>query len=266
MAGTWQGALASIAAFGFVGALIDFFLSKSDQRRLKGWLETWWIKLSYVRWGNFGREEALFAVQMMDRGFGRKIYSIRRILSLIVIIVTAIIFRLAPLLVREDSFSRISFEYDFDTILLLITSIIFLISISITRFSAVIVAKRLEGKAYKNFLALLSLLLVQYVLLCYSSNLQDFVFGIILDASQLGKPADNLAFNVHSMAYMLPMWRDVASAMFALDWLSPSLQIDRISNLFHIETTWNFSHPNGDYVIDAQQFCNNVRIYRVFSY
>jgi hypothetical protein len=61
---SWGNALATIAACGGVGAFIDFYIGKRGQQRVRDWLETWWIRLSYVRWGNFGRQEALFAMQV----------------------------------------------------------------------------------------------------------------------------------------------------------------------------------------------------------
>ena len=60
---------------GAVGAFIDFYIGKPGQRRVRDRLEMWWLRLSDVRWGNFGRGEALFAVQVMDRIFSRRIFA-----------------------------------------------------------------------------------------------------------------------------------------------------------------------------------------------
>ena len=68
--GSWGSALTTVVACGDAGAFIDFWIGRTGEQRVRGWLE-YWIKLSYVRWGNFGREEALFAVRVMDRLFGR---------------------------------------------------------------------------------------------------------------------------------------------------------------------------------------------------
>ena len=75
--GSWGSVLTIVAAFGVVGAFIDFYIGKPGQQRVRSWLETWWLRLSYVRWGNLGREEALFAVQVMDRLFGRRLFSVK---------------------------------------------------------------------------------------------------------------------------------------------------------------------------------------------
>jgi len=64
----------TVAGVTTIGAFIDFYIGKAGQRRVSDWLETWWLRLSYLRWGNFGREEARFAVQVIDRVFGRRIF------------------------------------------------------------------------------------------------------------------------------------------------------------------------------------------------
>src|SRR5271168_4053160 len=49
-------ALETVVACGGVGALIDFWIGRTGQDRVREWLTEWWIRLSYVRWGNFGRK------------------------------------------------------------------------------------------------------------------------------------------------------------------------------------------------------------------
>jgi hypothetical protein len=79
--GGMGSALSTVAACGGVGAFIDFLMSKSDQKRLRDWLETWWLRFSYVDARSFGREEALYALAVIDRVLGRKFLSYRRLLS-----------------------------------------------------------------------------------------------------------------------------------------------------------------------------------------
>jgi hypothetical protein len=79
----WESALTTVVACGGAGAFIDFYIGRAGQRRIRDWLETWWLRLSYVKWSNFGREEALFAVQVMDRLFGRRFLSVRRLIAVV---------------------------------------------------------------------------------------------------------------------------------------------------------------------------------------
>jgi hypothetical protein len=73
------GILWTIAGFAGVGAFTDFYIGKLGQQRVRNWLETWWLRFSYVDAHNFGREEAIFAISVLDRLFGRKVFSIRRL-------------------------------------------------------------------------------------------------------------------------------------------------------------------------------------------
>ena len=73
----------TVAASGAVGAFIDFYIGKAGQRQVRDWLETWWLKFSYVRWGNLGREEALFAIPVMDRLFGSRLFFAKRLIVVV---------------------------------------------------------------------------------------------------------------------------------------------------------------------------------------
>jgi hypothetical protein len=57
----------------------DNFTGKPRQKRLKDALETWWLKVSYMKWSAFGREEALFAASVIQQIFGT-LFSLRRLL------------------------------------------------------------------------------------------------------------------------------------------------------------------------------------------
>lgn len=72
-------ALGTVAASAFVGAFLDFWMGRQGQDRVKKWLEDWWLRLSYVRWGNFGREEALYAIRAMDALIGPQFFSTKRV-------------------------------------------------------------------------------------------------------------------------------------------------------------------------------------------
>jgi len=69
MAAALATMIAFIATAGFIGAFIDFYIGKSGQAAVRKSLEDWWLRLEYVRWGNFGRKEALFAVSVIDKIF-----------------------------------------------------------------------------------------------------------------------------------------------------------------------------------------------------
>jgi hypothetical protein len=79
-----EGALSTIAACAGVGAFIDFWIGKRGDKRVRDWLETWWLRFSYVNVKNFGREEALYAIAILDSLFGQRLASGRRLTAVAV--------------------------------------------------------------------------------------------------------------------------------------------------------------------------------------
>jgi hypothetical protein len=188
--GSWASALATVAACGGVGAFIDFYIGKAGQRRVKGWLETWWLRLSYVRWGNFGREEALFAVRVMDRLFGKRLFSAQRLICVVVsatvvwgILITLLIvigYTLPHRLPLEDL-----------TILVPILLFSLATSFSVTRIAAVTVARLLTKVFYLNFVGIVFLCVFQYWWFCRWGTFTQFVVDEILyKLIDLYAPAD----------------------------------------------------------------------------
>jgi hypothetical protein len=78
---TLKNFLWPIVAIGGIGAFIDFLIGKAGQEKARDFLLKWWVRFDDVRWGNFGKEEGLFAAQLIERWFGQKLFSKSRILS-----------------------------------------------------------------------------------------------------------------------------------------------------------------------------------------
>src|SRR5262245_61329132 len=68
-----------IILVGGFGAFIDFLIGKAGQVKAKDFLLKWWVRFDDVRWRNFGREEGIFAGHLIEKSFGRRIWSRRRI-------------------------------------------------------------------------------------------------------------------------------------------------------------------------------------------
>jgi hypothetical protein len=187
---SWGNVLTTVAACGVAGAFIDFYIGKPGQRRVRGWLETWWIRLSYVRWGNFGRQEALFAVEVIDWLFGRRLLSARRIIAVTIVISGSLIVTLVLFFFQHWNL----FEFGVNSwqnflklyILLyfLITLVSTAASFSIARFVATRVASIIIGKPFLNFIISCFLLLFQYLILTWWSPIiiamHNFISGIPL--------------------------------------------------------------------------------------
>jgi hypothetical protein len=165
--GEW---IAPIAAFGFVGAFIDFYIGKTGQEAVKKRLEDWWIKSSYFRWREFGKEEALFAAGLIYRIFGTT-FSIRRIqiLGLIFLVVSAISVYIPLIYAPNEIWLGLrlqSIRQDNTNIALVL--VVFSLSITLTAIAARRMAKYVRNQPYLNLIGLLILVLFQYFMFCYS--------------------------------------------------------------------------------------------------
>jgi hypothetical protein len=80
---TLKNILWPIVLVGGLGAFIDFVIGKAGQDKARDWLLKWWMRFDDVHWRNFGREEALLAVRLIERWFGRRAWSLRRITAAI---------------------------------------------------------------------------------------------------------------------------------------------------------------------------------------
>jgi hypothetical protein len=78
---TLKDILWPVVIIGGLGAFIDFLIGKTGQAKAKDFLITWWVRFDDVRWKNFGREEGLFAGRFIEKWFGRRIWSVRRIVA-----------------------------------------------------------------------------------------------------------------------------------------------------------------------------------------
>jgi len=168
---SWTSILTTVAACGGVGAFIDFWIGKQGQQRLRSWLETWWLKFSYVRFQTLGHDEALFAVRVIDRLVGRRLLSVRRLTAALIITVTSLVtshiyyFLLTHIFVHGVSASPYSIVMYVALILMPLASVA--ISFSLTRLTAVLVARAISHYPMLNLIGLLFMLFFQYLLFCY---------------------------------------------------------------------------------------------------
>jgi hypothetical protein len=82
---TLKDILWPVVVVGGLGAFIDVMIGKAGQAKAKDFLLEWWVRFDDVRWRNFGREEGLFASEQIEKWFGPKIWSLRRITAFIVL-------------------------------------------------------------------------------------------------------------------------------------------------------------------------------------
>jgi hypothetical protein len=176
-ASSWGAALTSVAACGGAGALIDFWIGKRGQQRVKDWMETWWLRLSDVRWDNVGREEARFAVRVMDRLFGRRLFSVHRLLAVSLaaivtsggIMITLFIIGIVEWYMPKQLFSTAN------VIWLAYILLSFAMSLSLMRFASATVAQLITKARYFNLVGLLLIFSFQWVLLQYWAYVTNII-------------------------------------------------------------------------------------------
>src|SRR6267143_5547579 len=99
---TLKNFLWPIVAIGGLGAFLDFLIGKAGQEKAKNFLLEWWVRFDNVRWRNFGREEGLFAGELIERWLGRRIWSFRRIASALLILFSLLLFGYLFSLLRSE--------------------------------------------------------------------------------------------------------------------------------------------------------------------
>lgn len=243
-------ALSVVAIFGGVGAIMDFWIGREGQKRVRNRIEDWWLRMSYINLRSFGREESLFAVEVIDRLFGRKFFSERRLVSVSIVVSVAIIASLGVryLMALLTGAQIGSFFMDSSTAFrLAIGPIFFAVSLSATRFAAEKGARVLQWHPRLNLFILLSLITVQYIALCYwSAILSLFADPLALDYEFFGNHCCDEASNLSQLAeYLRDYPQDVVRGLrhsilidnsFNLERLSPAYQARRIISI-----------PIGDY-------------------
>ena len=71
-------------------AVFDFFLGKAGRLKLQSRLESLWLRFSYVRWPSLGATEAVAFLSWIDRVFGARFLSWRRLISSTLFVVVLI--------------------------------------------------------------------------------------------------------------------------------------------------------------------------------
>lgn len=60
---------------------VDFMRGVEGQKRVRQRLENWWLSLQYTKWRDLGKREASTFLGLMDRVFGLRLVSLRRLVS-----------------------------------------------------------------------------------------------------------------------------------------------------------------------------------------
>jgi hypothetical protein len=174
----WLAAASALGGLAAIGGLIDLAMYQAEKDRLKARLEDWWLRFTDVRWSNFGRREAELAIEIIDRWAGPRLWSWKRwrfaaYVSIAVAVLTAVWVCLRALWSDVDHFDL---PQDLKSpmvrlalgIFALSIFVAFAISLSVTRYVAVLAA-RVSTTPVRTALSVTVLLVVHVLLLIYWS-------------------------------------------------------------------------------------------------
>jgi len=155
--------VAKIGAFTALGAFIDFMMSKTEKKKLRGWLETGWLKFVDIPWRQLGRTEAASAIAVWDMIVGDRLLSLKRIAISLILVelmpILALVSRphwinsLADLLPQDRSTWAGLIVFTFTT----------MVSLSITRWSSRLVVESSDKYAVIAPIALLAFNVLLYL-------------------------------------------------------------------------------------------------------
>jgi hypothetical protein len=222
-----------------VGGYLDRRLRRPGQARVKSCLTTWWVKLADIHWYNLGREEALFAVEVMDRLFGSGLVSPRRMIVVVLVtfgcggLIIAFI-----ILCHVAIFEWSEFFYRAVIVWALIT-LCSLASFSITRRASVVVAQLLTQVPFLNFVGLVCLFLFQYALLCYWIPLVHLTLWSVASFDQIIYNYYHAYMSTTDMIYLWFMtFRSMLFGMFMAAihgaFINPMSQVHNIVSLLTV--------------------------------
>lgn len=209
-----------------VAGFVDWLMSRSEKERLRGWLETWWLRFNEVRWRSFGRAEVERALVAFDRYAGRRLLSRQRLIVTLQVVGAGCI--LAGALTMIMTFrdwgqtNRLSVDPIAEAAEGLVLAMLFAVSLSLTRgLSAVVL--RVPPSATN--LAFVVLALVHLFLLVVWRQITLFIVVIAVSAAYfLVFPDANIDFVGGVVRYLKVTASDAAHTDF---WLRPDVQIEK---------------------------------------
>jgi hypothetical protein len=199
-----EGALSTVAACGGAGAFIDFWIGKRGEKRVRDWFETWWLRFSYITMKSFGREEALYAVGILDRLFGRRLFSSRRLVATVVVAFIVLTPTITKFVTHYNTGLIWTETPNILAIKLVAALLLFAMSISATRAVSVRASRHLRYGSVANtiiFILILGAQVIMYWLWVPFLALIVGVFARVLGVSLLYTPLDFDWFITYTQLY-----------------------------------------------------------------
>jgi hypothetical protein len=187
---TLKDILWPIVLVGGLGALIDFLIGRTGQEKAKDFLLKWWVRFDDVRWKNLGREEGLFAGRAIERWFGRRIWSSRRIEVFFILFIPVFLLLYfmcfgKSIICGSGKSNTICFfcwaKTYYGAIVLLWSFLGFSVSVSFTKFITFRMAYLCGMSNVRNLIIFLTMLVINYLMLEFWSPITSSLRWIVLD-------------------------------------------------------------------------------------
>jgi hypothetical protein len=167
---TLKDILWPVVLVGGLGAFIDFLIGKTGQQKAKDLLLEWWVRFDDVRWKNFGREEGLFAGHLIERWFGRRIWSFSRLKTAFALLSIFLLIGYLNSLISSKSFivcGLCSDNISFGMNELIVSLLAFSISVSLTKLITFRMADLCGVGEVRNLVIFVMMTIINYLILIY---------------------------------------------------------------------------------------------------
>jgi hypothetical protein len=156
-----------IAVFGGLGAFIDFLIGRAGQERAKDFLLGWWVKLSDIKRGDLGKEDALFIASVIERWLGSTIWSRKRVMATSTFAVFSMILGTAVNVLHNDYTINVVHLTNLSLLLptMWIEVLLLCVSISLLRILTINIANMCGSSRIRNVIIFLSFSMFYYVML-----------------------------------------------------------------------------------------------------
>jgi len=173
-----------IVLVGGLGAFIDFLIGKAGQERAKNFLLKWWVRFDDIRWRSFGREEGLFAGELIGRWCGQRIWSLRRFVAAVTTLFLLLCIGYLRFVVSSSQQDYLCGHCNSDDniIAVIVFFISFSLSISLTKFVAFRMAYLCGDGTVRNLLIFTLMLIVNYLILMMISPITEYLKYSIIAA------------------------------------------------------------------------------------
>lgn len=207
-----------MVGLGTVGKFIDFYIGKPGQEKVKDWLLRGWTKFDDMKLGNFSEKEALYFIGLQDRLFGAKLFSWRRMLSVLGLICLLFLSALAVGIHQAlDTREWVTVSQSPFIGLFVISVGAFALSISVSRFISINVLRlaRLGNAGPLPYMLLLCIHLglfaywrpiieifqaVLFILIFQNVVMKSINFGFLINMATSGI---NWSVSLHSLIFQL---------------------------------------------------------------